>query len=183
MSQFQLSVAAPDRTIFEGEVQSVVVPAHEGSLGVLSNHEPMITALKTGLLEYVDLDDQRHFIAVTGGFLEVSSNQAIILADSAEIASEIDLAQAEHDLEEARKTLRGEETGMSRAEARHELNRAIPLFIGGRGRGWGSIRGLESSQRTPHPCPSPLQARGRDSTQTLWCGRPRLHSPRLPSTP
>jgi F-type H+-transporting ATPase subunit epsilon len=125
MSQFHLSVAAPDRTIFEGDVSSLVAPAHQGALGILAGHEPLIAALKHGLVEYVDLQSQRHYIAVSGGFLEVSENSVIVLADSADLAHEIDISAAESELELARKTLRGEETGMTRTEARHALDRAM----------------------------------------------------------
>ena len=103
----------------------MVAPAHHGALGILRGHEPLIAALKHGLVEYVDLENQRHFIAVSGGFLEVSENSVIVLADSADLAHEIDISAAEAELEEARKTLRGEETGMARAEAREALDRAM----------------------------------------------------------
>jgi F-type H+-transporting ATPase subunit epsilon len=122
---FKLSVVAPDRTVFEDVVQSVVVPAERGYMGVLNDHEASIVALRTGLVEFIDTNNQRHYVSISGGFLEVSGSSAIILADTAERASDIDIARAERALEEARKALRGEDSSVTSAQATAELERAM----------------------------------------------------------
>jgi F-type H+-transporting ATPase subunit epsilon len=122
---FKLSVVAPDRTVFEDMVQSTIVPGVNGYLGVLCDHEPSIVALKTGVVEFIDADGQRHFVSISGGFLEVGGGSAIILADTAEKASDIDISRAERALEEARSALRGEETGVTSQQAAAELERAM----------------------------------------------------------
>lgn len=122
---FKLSVVAPDRTVFEDVVQSAIVPGVYGYMGVLCDHEASIVALKTGIVEFIDGANQRHFVSIGGGFLEVGGSSAIILADTAEKASEIDVSRAERALEEARRTLRGEDTGTTTAEASAELERAM----------------------------------------------------------
>jgi F-type H+-transporting ATPase subunit epsilon len=106
-------------------VQSTIVPGVSGYLGVLCDHEPSIVALKTGVVEFIDADGQRHFVSVSGGFLEVGGGSAIILADTAEKATDIDIARAERALEEARSALRGEETGVTSQQAAAELERAM----------------------------------------------------------
>ncbi|MEE8576508.1 MAG: ATP synthase F1 subunit epsilon, partial [candidate division Zixibacteria bacterium] len=98
---FNLSIVTPERVYFEGEIASLVVPGTEGYLGVLSNHAPLITALKDGRIEYRDSDSQTHLLAVSGGFLEVSNNKATLLADNIEAATEIDLPRAEASLKRA----------------------------------------------------------------------------------
>lgn len=122
---FKLSVVAPDRTVFEDEVTSVVVPGVEGYLGVMAGHEPIIVALRSGVVELMDKSSNRSHIAVSGGFLEVSDNQAIILADDARMASEINVAEEQHALDEARKALRGEASEFTQDQAQHELDRAM----------------------------------------------------------
>ena len=122
---FKLSVVAPDRTVFEDMVHSAIVPGVNGYLGVLADHEPSIVALKTGVVEYIDLNDQRHSVSISGGFLEVGGTSAIVLADTAERATEIDIARAERALEEARRALRGEDTTVTSAQAAAELERAM----------------------------------------------------------
>lgn len=105
---FQLSVVAPDRTVFDDQVSSIVVPGVEGYLGIMSNHEPIIAALDHGVVEAKDDAGAIQHIAITGGFLEASDNKVIILANDARRAAEIDLAETERELDEARKALRGE---------------------------------------------------------------------------
>jgi len=122
---FKLSVVAPDRTVFEDDVVSIIAPAQYGYVGIMANHEPMIVALKTGILEYVDVHDQRSHVWVGGGFLEVSENKVILLADEAERSTDIDVAHAQEALEEARKALRGEVSGVGPEEATTELERAM----------------------------------------------------------
>lgn len=124
-SAFNLSVVAPDRTVVDEQVVSLVAPGVAGYFGIMGGHEPMISALKTGLIEFINSANQRHYVAVGGGFLEVSEGAAIVLADSAERANEIDVAEAEAQVELARKALRGEDSSMTQAEAVAELERAM----------------------------------------------------------
>ncbi len=91
---FRLSIVTPEKVYFEADVISLVVPGTEGYLGVLSNHAPLITALQPGKIEYHDAEDKVRYLAVTGGFLEVSGNKATILADAVEETGEIDLERA-----------------------------------------------------------------------------------------
>ena len=91
---FRLSIVTPENTFLEAEVASLTVPGTEGYLGILSNHAPLITALKPGKIEYKDADNNPHLVAVSGGFLEVSGNVATLLADAAEDTEEIDIERA-----------------------------------------------------------------------------------------
>ena len=123
--EFNLSVVAPDRTVFEDSVESAVLPGVEGYLGVLADHEAMIVALRPGVLEYKGRDEQRHYVSVDGGFAEIGKGRVIVLADNARRAQEIDIAETEKLLEEARKALRGESSSMSTEDAQHEMELAV----------------------------------------------------------
>lgn len=125
MANFLLSVVAPDRTVFEDTVESVVLPGVEGYLGIMAGHEPTLLALRAGIIEYEDPNRQRHYVSVSGGFTEVSDNKVIVLAEDAQRSTEIDVAAAEKVLEEARRALRGEETSMTAEQATDELERAM----------------------------------------------------------
>jgi F-type H+-transporting ATPase subunit epsilon len=122
---FTLSVVAPDRSVVEEQVVSVVAPGTEGYFGVMAGHEPLIAALKPGILEYMDGNNQRHFVYTGGGFAEVSQARVTILADEASQASEIDVSDAERRLEQARKALRGEDGDVDSGQAVLEIDRAI----------------------------------------------------------
>lgn len=124
-SQFKLSVVAPDRTIAEVQAQSLIAPGVEGYIGVLAGHVPLIVALRTGLIEFVDANNQRHYVATSGGFMDVGPDAVIVLADNAEMAKDIDIKAAEAALEKARAALRGENSEMPSSQAAEELELAM----------------------------------------------------------
>lgn len=126
MTSFPLSVVAPDRLVAEVEVSSIVAPGLMGYFGVWAGHQPMIAALKPGLIEYqAPSDPNRYYVAIGGGFAEVSESGVTILADEAHMASEIDLGRAEAELEEAMRALRGESSSMTSQEATQAVERAM----------------------------------------------------------
>lgn len=122
---FKLSVVAPDRSVVEVETTSVVAPGLEGYFGVMAGHQPVISALRAGIIEFVAIDGMRHYIAIGGGFAEFSMNKMTVLADDASMASEIELAAVEHELDEARKALRGESSTMNAEQATQAIERAM----------------------------------------------------------
>ncbi len=85
----------------------------------------MIAAMKPGILEFSGDDNNRHNVYVGGGFFETNGTRATVLADEAQLATDIDLSKAEHALEEARRALRGEESSLGQEEATLELDRAM----------------------------------------------------------
>lgn len=78
-----VSVVSPERTLFEGEADSIVAPAFDGELGILTNHAPMLTLLGTGTLRLRSAGGDRAF-QVAGGFLEVSGNRVRVVTERAE---------------------------------------------------------------------------------------------------
>ncbi|NLK00178.1 MAG: F0F1 ATP synthase subunit epsilon [Clostridia bacterium] len=119
-----MEVVTPERHVLTTDTNGIVVPAHEGYLGVLYNHAPLVTILDTGILRY-SLDGKVERMAVCGGFMEVDENKIIILADTAELAEEIDVARAMDSKRRAEDRLRqmGEKVDEARAQA--SLQRAI----------------------------------------------------------
>ena len=79
---FQLAILTPEKSVFEGEVEYVQVPGSEGYLGVLAHHAALITALAQGTLTVRRVGGAEDHWQVSGGFFEVSNNQATVLADS-----------------------------------------------------------------------------------------------------
>ena len=124
-SQIFLSVVAPDKAVFEANVNSIVAPGTEGYFGVMAGHVPLIASLKPGLLEFTDANSVHHLVYVGGGFAEVQPDKVTVLADEAEMASEIELSKAEAMLDEARKALRGEDSTINSADAVIEVERAV----------------------------------------------------------
>lgn len=125
MASITLSVVAPDRSVVDETVASVLLPGREGYLGVMAGHEPFVVALRAGFLEFIDEKNQRQLLAIGGGFAEITGTRVTVLADSAEFAHEISLQEAERHLEEARRALRGESSTIGSEEAAHEIDRAM----------------------------------------------------------
>ncbi|MBI5266825.1 MAG: ATP synthase F1 subunit epsilon [candidate division Zixibacteria bacterium] len=124
---FRLSIVTPERVVYDAEVKSLSAPGTDGYLGVLSQHAPLITALKPGKLEYRDADDKLHILAVTRGFLEVSGNVATILADAVESADQIDIDRARSAYRREKSRLvsaGGGETDLDLPSVREALERA-----------------------------------------------------------
>ena len=127
MATFPLELVTPERILFSEEVQSVRAPGINGSFGVLARHAPMLTELTTGLIKLTLANGFDAYIATGGGFMEVSRNKVIILADSAELSEEIDVDKARAAAERARKLLEVPDSGIDAEALRKELEHAENL--------------------------------------------------------
>ena len=100
----KLEVVTPERKVLSEEIVSLIVPAIEGYLGILPNHAPIISGLEPGVVKY-KVGGNYKKMAISGGFLEVSANKASILANTAELAEEIDVQRAQAAKERAEQRL------------------------------------------------------------------------------
>lgn len=73
MIMLKLRIIAPDRLVFEGEVESVTLPGTVGSFTVLNRHAPIISSLEKGKVVYKDANGQTD-VVVRSGFAEVKDN-------------------------------------------------------------------------------------------------------------
>jgi F-type H+-transporting ATPase subunit epsilon len=120
-----LEIVTPERLAFSGEVDAVVVPGSEGELGVLPHHAPLVSTLGVGELRYRKGGEEESF-AIVGGFLQVRPDRVVVMAETADMASEIDLEKAQAAKREAEKTLEsGPHDGADLAVARAELQQAL----------------------------------------------------------
>jgi F-type H+-transporting ATPase subunit epsilon len=122
---YQLTVLTPTRTLLDQRVVSIVAPGSEGYLGVLANHAPLITALIPGKLTIRDPGGVIPLYALSGGFLEVSKNHAVVLADSLEEPELIDVDRAMRAAERARERLRDTSGRWDVERAECALRRAL----------------------------------------------------------
>ena len=80
----KVTVISPESVLFEGETDSVVAPAYDGEVGILTGHAPMMTLLGKGTLR-VGAGGERRF-AIEGGFLQVVDNQVRVVTERASAA-------------------------------------------------------------------------------------------------
>src|SRR5262245_18483451 len=88
MPTFRFDLVSPERVVFSGEVEHVVVPGTEGEFGVLAGHAPLVAMLKPGILRILGTPEQR--ILVVGGFAEVRPEGLTVVADKAMPVEEVD---------------------------------------------------------------------------------------------
>ena len=119
-----VEIVTAERELYSGEANLVSAPGTEGRLGILPRHAALLTTLSPGALN-IKLGDAEEPIFVSGGFLEVSNNSVIILADTAEFAEEIDQARAEEARRRAQEDLAQSQSDVERADLLGALERAM----------------------------------------------------------
>jgi len=120
-----LEIVAPSRQVVRSErVDEVIAPGSEGEFGVLPGHTPFLATLKVGMLSYRE-GTEWHQLAVDWGYAEVGADRVIILAEGADRAADIDLAEARLAKERAEQLLGGKLDIKDYEKARIELMRAM----------------------------------------------------------
>jgi F-type H+-transporting ATPase subunit epsilon len=120
----QLEVVTPERQLVREEVESVEAPGKAGYLGILPGHAPLVGLLGAGFLSY-SAAGRLHYLAVSGGFIEVLPDQVRVMADVAERAEEINVERARLALTLAQESLaKAGSTGIDPAEPLAAIERA-----------------------------------------------------------
>ena len=122
-----LEIVTPERLAYSDQVDEVIVPGSEGELGILPHHAPLLATLGVGELRYRTGGTEELF-AIAGGFVQVRPDKVVVMAETADMASEIDLEKAHEARREAERAL---ETGyheaadlaVARAQLQHALLR------------------------------------------------------------
>lgn len=131
MKPFKLSIVTPERTVYEGSVTSVILPAADGYVGIWANHAPMVAAMRAGVVAMREQGNETSMAlyAVDQGFAEVSDNNVIVLADAARAEGEINYdearAQLERKKEELRQHLNDPDFDQEAAQREIELEQAM----------------------------------------------------------
>ena len=99
--KLHFDLVSPERRLFAGNVEQVVVPGEEGDFGVLPNHAPFMSVIRPGAITVIDGGSEtRTFIH--GGFAEVTPDGLTILAEEAIAVADIDPEKLAQDLSDAR---------------------------------------------------------------------------------
>jgi F-type H+-transporting ATPase subunit epsilon len=143
MAKLQVEIVTGERVVFtEDDVDMVVAPGSDGVLGILPRHAPLITTLAAGELR-VKKSGREQSLVVFGGFMEVTPEKVIVLADTAERAEEIDVARAEAARGRAQDEIARRASTIELAQAEAALRRAtLRLQIGQRRAGRRRVPGL-----------------------------------------
>lgn len=123
----QLEIVTPEKIIYTGDVDEIVVNTADGEIAVLPHHVNLFTKVLPGELT-IKIGSKNQLLAITGGFLEVSKNKITLLADYAVRADEIDVEKALAAQKRAEEILKRKESGITEqdfAAAQGDLRRAI----------------------------------------------------------
>ena len=108
MASFSFELVAPDKQVFKGDVESVLVPGSEGDFVVLKDHAAVMTSLRPGVVAVEEAAGGKHRYFVRGGFADVNAGGLILLAETAIAAQELtpdyiaqQIKNAEEDLADA----------------------------------------------------------------------------------
>jgi F-type H+-transporting ATPase subunit epsilon len=120
-----LEIVTPEKLAYSDTVDSVVLPGSEGELGVLPHHAPLVAMLGVGELRIRKGGAEESF-AIVGGFLQVRPDKVVVMAETADMASEIDLEKAQEARREAERALEsGYSEGADLSMARAALQQAL----------------------------------------------------------
>jgi F-type H+-transporting ATPase subunit epsilon len=100
----KLEIVTPEKKVIDTEADSVTVPTASGGAGILPSHAPLVSALRPGILTYSNRGTTER-VAIGGGFLEVSNDRVSVLADSADLADDINTDAARLQREEAERAI------------------------------------------------------------------------------
>jgi F-type H+-transporting ATPase subunit epsilon len=121
----QLEIVTPEREAYSDEVDAVFCPGVEGEFGVLPHHAPLLSLLGVGELRIKKGGDEE-FFAIAGGFVQVRPDKVVVMAELADLSSEIDLEAAEQARNEAERAIQqGFDEPADLARARAAMDRAL----------------------------------------------------------
>ena len=121
MAGFAFELVSPEKLLFSGDVEEVVIPGTEGDFAVLKDHAPVISALRPGVLSYKDAKGDKQALFVRGGFADVSAEGLIVLAELAVPVAEMNDGLFEAEVKLANDELRAAQSEDSRRLAAERL--------------------------------------------------------------
>lgn len=114
-----LEIVTPEKKVLSEAVDAVTIPTASGEIGILQNHAPLISSLRSGILSYTRGGAVERMV-VAGGFVEVSQNNVSILADVAETEGEINVENARSERDAAERELNAWKGSIDEAESERE---------------------------------------------------------------
>ena len=116
------ALVSPERELFHGEVEHVVVPGSEGEFGVSPRHAPVMAVIKPGALKILDGGAVRK-VFVNGGFADVTPEGLTVLAEEAIDLADVDSGKLDQDLQDAREDLRDASDEAKRLAAQRKVSK------------------------------------------------------------
>jgi len=124
MVKFHLEIITPQRQALSEEVDSVIVPTTNGLVGILAHHQPLFSALTEGEIKITN-GSKEYFLAIGGGFMEVTHEKVYILVSRAYHAHELNEAEIKKAQESAKHVIANKVEGEALQQAQAMLRRSV----------------------------------------------------------
>ena len=122
--KLSLEIVTPERQVVKEMVDEVAAPGTLGYFGILPGHIPFLTTLKIGEISYRS-ERETHHLAISWGYAEVGPEKVVILAETVEMAEEIDVARAQQAQARAEQRLKERDSDVEFARAQVALEKAL----------------------------------------------------------
>ncbi|MEI8143116.1 MAG: ATP synthase F1 subunit epsilon [Candidatus Berkelbacteria bacterium] len=127
MNTFKLKLISPSGIAYEAEATEITLPTTDGEIGILPNHEPLITLIKAGLIKIKNGREEKE-LATEGGIAEINNNVIKILADTAEDTANLDELKIMKAKELAEKHLTEAKNEIEFADASANLEKQLTML-------------------------------------------------------
>lgn len=123
-TMFRLQIISPDRIFYDGDVSMVELKTTEGDIGILKNHIPLTAVVAPGIVTITEAGGKK-LAAVHSGFLEISKDKVVVLAEVCEWPEEIDVNRANEAKIRAERRLKSDDDNMNEMRAELALRRSL----------------------------------------------------------
>jgi F-type H+-transporting ATPase subunit epsilon len=127
MATFHFELVSPEKLLYSGDVEAVVVPGTEGQFTVMKDHAPVMTVLKAGIVEIEETPAKKTRLFVRGGFADVAGGGLTILAELAKPLEDFDAAQLAQEIKNAEEDVADAKTEEARKAAAEKLDQLVEL--------------------------------------------------------
>lgn len=121
---FDLKIVASDKVFYEGLCEHLIIPAIDGTMGILAGHENTVTTIESGELKF-QINGVWKNAAVTEGFIEIMPHEVILLVDTIELPENIDIKRAKQAKERAKERMRQKQSMKEYYHTQAALSRAM----------------------------------------------------------
>jgi len=126
MATFHFELVSPDKMLFNGPAQAVLVPGVDGDFQVLNDHAPVMTAVRPGVVGIDDAEGKHHRVFVRGGFADASKHALILLAETAIPFEELNAEALNQEIRDAEEDV-ADATEENKRAAQEKLDRLREL--------------------------------------------------------
>jgi F-type H+-transporting ATPase subunit epsilon len=123
-TQIALKILTPEMVVLDESVDSIRLTSTDGQVGILPNHQPLVTSLATGLL-WVKQQGKERVFSVMSGLFKTDGETATVLTEAAESSDQIDVLRAKTALQRAEARLKERSDAVDATRAELALKRAL----------------------------------------------------------